>query len=148
MPTLMPGFQQDWNSDGVPGNIMVLGQGGTLFIYDRIVDTTTGIRYICANPGIFDNVDTYTGCEFVLDVDESNINSVLYKAQGDITLSLGSATVSCNILESGDQIQICYKSPAGTPGSVFVTSVNPGTGFTLGSTSLLDASTINWKVLN
>ncbi len=81
-------------------------------------------------------------------VTAKNINSILYKAQGSATLSLGSATVSCPSFASGDQIQLNCKSHGGTGGAIFVSSTTPGTGFTIGSTSLLDASTIGWNVLN
>lgn len=81
-------------------------------------------------------------------VTDANINSVLYKAQGEITLSLGAASVSCPSLAAGDVIQLNYKTPGGVHGAVFVNSVNPGTGFTIGSTSLLDTSIVAWNVLN
>jgi hypothetical protein len=79
---------------------------------------------------------------------DANIHSVLYKAQGSAILSLGSATISCPSLNSGDQIQLNYQTPGGTPGAIFVESVTAGTGFTVRSSSLLDGSTFNWSVLN
>lgn len=77
MSTIIQANRQDWNSNGVPANIIVLQQGGILFVNDRVLDLNTGKRYICTVVGTFDNVDTYTGCEFIEDVDERNILSTI-----------------------------------------------------------------------
>ncbi len=147
--TVYPASQQDWSCEGAPQSTVVLGQGGTIYLYDRIVDTVTGNLYRFIAVGEFDpNTQTYINCAYDLIATNTNINSILYKAQGDVTLSLGSANVSCASLSEGDLIQLFYKTPSGTAGAVFVFSVNPGTGFTIKSTSLLDSSEISWKVLN
>lgn len=71
-----------------------------------------------------------------------------YKTEGVATLSLGSATIDCTTIVSGDQIQLSYQSPSGVVGALFVASVTAGTGFVINSTSLLDSSIVNWKILN
>lgn len=73
MAIIIQANRQDWNSSGVPGNTIVLQQGGTLFVNDRVLDINTGRRYICTVVGIFDNVDTYSGCAFIEDIDETNL---------------------------------------------------------------------------
>lgn len=69
-------------------------------------------------------------------------------ASGDATLSLGAATVSLSSLTTGQKIKLSYKTPAGVPGAVFPSSFTAGTGFHIGSTSLLDSSVIHWEISN
>lgn len=93
-----------------------------------------------------DNMDETLGWQKI--ITENNIKPVLYKAQGTATLSLGAVSVSCASLAANDIIQLNYRTMGGTPGAIFVSSVNPGTGFTVHSSSLLDSSTFAWNVLN
>jgi hypothetical protein len=70
--TIMPGFQQDWNCQEAPSSTIVLGQGGTLYVGDRIINTETNFQYRCVNVGPFDGNTTYTGCEFTEITDASS----------------------------------------------------------------------------
>jgi hypothetical protein len=77
MSTIFPALAQDWDSSGLPGSSITMGQGGILSICDRVRDTTTGKHYRCTIVGTFDNIDTYTGCSFVLDIDDNNLLSTI-----------------------------------------------------------------------
>lgn len=153
--TVMIGAQGFWTCPGAPQSTIVLGNGGQMFPFDAIVDTTTGNEYVVTTLGTFNGIDTYTGCAFEQRVSDQNIASILSAlgisapvASGDVTLTLGGASVSCLSLTSGQKIKLSYKTPGGTPGAVFVSSVTPGTGFTIHSTSLLDGSVVHWDVDN
>ena len=71
MAIIMPVLRQAWDADGVPGDVITLGQGGILYLYDQVVDTTTGKLYRCMKVGDFDGIDTYTGCVFEMFVTET-----------------------------------------------------------------------------
>lgn len=81
-------------------------------------------------------------------ITDVNINSVLYKVTGIATLSLGSIAVSCPSIATNDIIELHYQTASGIPGAIFVSSVTPGTGFTVQSTSLLDTGVFQWNILN
>jgi hypothetical protein len=137
--TIFLDFQQDWICSGPPESTMILGQGGTIFQYDRFIDSSSGLWYRITNAGTYDGDVTVNGLEYEI-IDAA-------KGWGVATLSSGVATVSYSGLVSGDFIQLYYQTPGGTTGAVHVSSVTPGTGFTITSSSLLDGSTIGWKVL-
>src|SRR5690348_11898641 len=63
--TIWPGFQQNWYINGDPDSTLVLGQGGIIYKYDIIVDSTTGNEYIITGWSAYDSdTQTYTGCTF------------------------------------------------------------------------------------
>jgi hypothetical protein len=138
--TMYPDPQQFWIGAGDPDSILILGQGGVVYQYDIYVDSNNGNLWQIINTGTYDGNITYTGCEFAL------ISPIA--ASGDVTLSLGSATVSYSGLVSGQKIELSYETPSGVPGAIYVSSFTAGTGFDIGSTSLLDDSIVHWKVLN
>ena len=153
--TVMIGQQNAWTCSGAPQSTIVLGNGGAMSQFDLIIDTNTGDEYVVTNLGTYDGIDTYTGCAFSQRVSNQNISVILSSiglsapvSSGDATLSLGAATVSLSALASGQKIILSYKIPGGTSGAVFVSSFTAGIGFHIGSTSLLDNSTIHWEVFN
>lgn len=65
---------------------------------------------------------------------------------GIASLTLGTTTVSTTAVTANSRIFLSIQSPAGTLGVIAVTSRNPGTSFTIGSSSLLDTSTVAWII--
>ncbi|MBS0626538.1 MAG: hypothetical protein JSS32_10860 [Verrucomicrobia bacterium] len=65
---------------------------------------------------------------------------------GVATLSGGTATINTTAVTANSRIFLSNQSPGGTPGIVYVSARNPGTSFTITSTTLLggDSSTIAW----
>ena len=119
-----------WLSDHVPGASEV-PDVGSISLYDQVLDSTTNLFYVCIDA----TVDAMVW---------EQVQISLYS--GTATLTLGAATVSLPALVSGQKIHLGYQTPGGTPGAVFVSSVTAGTGFTIHSSSLLDASTVFWSV--
>lgn len=139
--TIWPGFQQDWYIAGAPDSTLVLGQGGTIFVGDRILDTLTNNWWFVTVVGTFDiPTQTYTGMVF------EKISRII--TEGDIALSLGTATVSLPSLTSDQKIRLSCKTPGGIVGAPFLSAKTAGTGFTITSTSLLDASVIHYEIFN
>lgn len=71
--------------------------------------------------------------------------------QGAVTLTAGSATVTCGLVNNSfkpypTQIALRVMNPTGTPGALYVSSVTSGTGFTIKSTSTFDTSEVWWGV--
>lgn len=130
-------FLADRDPTGYEPNIYT-GFAGLILIWKN---ETTGDFFISpdntASPLIWNKIIT-----------DVNINSVLYKVTGIATLSLGSTAVLCPSIATDDIIQVNYKTASGIPGAIFVSSVTPGTGFTVQSTSLLDTGVIQWRILN
>jgi hypothetical protein len=72
-------------------------------------------------------------------------------AQGAVTLTAGSATVTCGLVNTSfapypTQISLRVMNPTGTPGALYVSSVTSGTGFKIKSTSTSDTSEVWWGV--
>lgn len=70
--------------------------------------------------------------------------------KGTVVLVGGTATVSSidNKLLPNSKITLSTKTPAGTPGAVFVSDKTAGTSFTITSTSATDTSVIAWEISN
>jgi hypothetical protein len=71
--------------------------------------------------------------------------------QGAVTLTAGTAAVTCSLVNTSfkpypTQIALRVMNPTGTPGALYVSSVNSGTGFTIKSTSTSDTSEVWWGV--
>lgn len=55
--------------------------------------------------------------------------------------------VAAPAVTSSSPVLLTIQSPAGTPGSPYVSSVTPGTGFSVKSTSGSDSSTVAWVII-
>lgn len=66
------------------------------------------------------------------------------------TVLLNGATpvaVSAPTLAAGHEVFLTTQIPGGTPGSPYVTSKTPGSGFSVASTNALDTSTAAWVII-
>ncbi len=119
-----------WVLDHDPGATEVL-QSGVISQWDFVFNSVTRSVWILidSTPGAFKWI---------------KLNSIL--AQGTATLVAGSVVVPLAVLGAQMRISLSCLTPGGTPGAVFVSSKTAGTGFTIGSTSLLDSSIIAWQL--
>jgi hypothetical protein len=66
---------------------------------------------------------------------------------GAVTLTGGTATVALPSATSSTLIYLTVQTPAGTAGTPYVAALTAGEGFTIGSTSGADASTVAWLAI-
>lgn len=67
--------------------------------------------------------------------------------QGTAVLVAGSVVVANTTITSNTRIYVGQRTPGGTVGAPFVSSVTNGTGFTIKSTSATDTSTVAWLLV-
>ena len=67
-------------------------------------------------------------------------------ARGEVTLVLGTATVSVSRIPADALVILCRKSTLGTPG-LLDWSITPDTSFTIASLNILDTSIVRWAVM-
>lgn len=73
----MQSYQGDWSCAGIDST-MILGQGGILYVGDRMIDTDTSERYRITGLGTFDvDTQTYTGVTYIKEVTDANLLSEL-----------------------------------------------------------------------
>jgi hypothetical protein len=104
---------------------------GDISVYDIAIKTETGEVLMC-----LDNTPD--------SLIWSQVRTLLY--QGTAALVLGAATIELTELIDTQKITLDYVKPDGVPGAIFLLSVNPGTGFVVNSTSMLDTGLIAWSV--
>jgi hypothetical protein len=68
------------------------------------------------------------------------------KAVGTGTLAAGTATVATPAAAAGSVIILTPTSPLSALGLLSVSSITPGTGFTVASLNVLDASKFFWAL--
>jgi hypothetical protein len=66
--------------------------------------------------------------------------------QGLSTLVAGTVTVANASVNINSRIQVTSQTDGGTPGWLRVSSINPGVGFTITSSSATDTSTVAWYI--
>ncbi len=66
--------------------------------------------------------------------------------QGVATLAAGTVTVANTSVTASSRIFVGTATPGGTVGAPFVSSVTPGTGFTIKSTSSTDTSVVAYQI--
>lgn len=67
--------------------------------------------------------------------------------QGVATLVSGSIIVPCTVVTASSRIYLTVQSPAGTVGSPYVSARVAGASFSISSTSLSDASTVAYLIV-
>jgi hypothetical protein len=74
--------------------------------------------------------------------------SNIYQGCGTATLSGGTATVSCSIVDADTVVQLTIQDPNGaTPGVLYISSKTVGTGFVITSTNSADTCKVFWNVI-
>jgi hypothetical protein len=68
-------------------------------------------------------------------------------AHGIAVLALGRVTVAAPQVTADSVIMLTVQSLGGTLGLPYVSARTPGTGFQIGSLSLLDSSTVAWTII-
>lgn len=85
--TIIGQYQQDWACSGIDST-MILGQGGILYVGDRMIDTATVRRYRITGTGTFDSPSqTYTGVNYVEDVTDDRILAVIAEKGWNVNTS-------------------------------------------------------------
>jgi hypothetical protein len=116
----------------VPGSLAVNG-----------AFSTSSFNNISASGGLFaafGNVDIQTAGEGLRVREGTNAK------QGTSVLTGGTVAVANTSVTASSIIIVGQNTPGGTPGAPYVSSVTPGTGFTITSTTALDTSTVGWEI--
>lgn len=66
---------------------------------------------------------------------------------GQATLVAGTVTVTHDLIGPGTRVILSRETLGGTPGHLYVSARNPGTDFTIASTSAADTSEVNWLLI-
>jgi hypothetical protein len=105
----------------IPPDNVAAGQAGHLSAHDNIADVLTA-----------------HGAQL------AGIPAIRY---GTATLASGTVTVSDSAITSSSVVHISRLSPSGTLGNLSVSAVNPGSGFTITSSSGSENSSVAYLVL-
>jgi hypothetical protein len=100
-----------------------------------------------AAPGQTGHVDAHNDISDVLTAMSAQLNGLPSMQWGKATLVGGSVNVSAPSVAAGSPVLVSRMTPAGTLGFLSVPVVNPGSGFTIASSSNTDISTVGWLVL-
>jgi len=73
-----------------------------------------------------------------------------FQVTGSATLVAGTVSVTgISAITANASVRVFIRTPAGTPANVgapFITTITPGTGFTIKSTNVADTSIIGWEI--
>lgn len=100
-----------------------------------------------AAPGQTGHVAAHNDISDVLTAMAAQLGDLPSMQWGKSTLVGGSVNVSASSVTSGSVVLVSRMTPAGTPGHLSVPSLNPGSGFTVASSSNSDVSVVGWLVL-
>lgn len=100
-----------------------------------------------AAPGQTGHVAAHNSISDVLTAMAAQLGDLPSMQWGKATLVAGSVNVSASSVTSGSVVLVSRMSPAGTPGHLSVPALNPGSGFTVASSSGSDISVVGWLVL-
>ena len=79
--------------------------------------------------------------------DPNNITTHFFSQSGKVSLYQGGAVVSNTMVASDSLILLTSQADGGTPGFLRITSIVPGTSFTIMSSSNTDSSTVAWFMI-
>jgi selenophosphate synthase len=83
----------------------------------------------------------------VLTLFEGQLSEIPAVRYGTATLAAGTVSVALASVDSSTVVLVSRMAPSGTLGHLSVPSVSNGTGFTINSSSMSDASVVAWIAL-